>query len=197
MLALDLERGDDRALIDRERLLDALCALLVADLIFAGAVRSDGTQLELLASMPIAHPLLNEAAKRLSRSGRNLALNDALSLLRGHARGWKRRLSRSLAARDILEVQVPFPFMRRYRLRSRQAWNESVAMLQSIASDDGSRELDRAFVLLLATQHCGLLAEVVDAASARQLRAHVQPQDSAGDAEPGQRQALQQLFARS
>jgi hypothetical protein len=197
LLALDPEKGGERPGLDGERLIEAIAPLMIADLLFANSLRNTGERLELMEAMPLAHPLLDEAAHRLARAGRALGVSAALALLRREAPGWQRRMRRSLAARDILEVQVPFPFVRRYRLRSRQAWNESATMLLSLVgdSDSGSADHDPAFALLLAVHHCGLLGDVVDAGSARSLRTRIQPQLVARDGKHSRRDTLQLLFS--
>jgi hypothetical protein len=165
LLALDPDNGRDRPTLDPSRYATALAGLVLADLAFAGRLRIDAKQVRMVDAMPVSHPVLSDAAHRLAARG---ALDPlaALGLLVQQAKGWHGRMRKALAARDILETYAPFPFMRRYRLRSRQAWNESTDLLKSVGTAQGPQR-DIALVFAVATHACGVLAEVLDAPGAR------------------------------
>ncbi|MBK6729128.1 MAG: hypothetical protein IPG63_18355 [Xanthomonadales bacterium] len=73
----------------------------------------------------------------------------------------------SLAARDVLELRVPFPFLRRHHLRSRQAFNESLALLQSAVT--GAAADTPALALALATDLAGVLPDLLPVDVSRRL----------------------------
>ena len=167
LLVLDPESGRERASTDAQRLPQAIAGLVLVDLMLAGRVRIDGSQVQSGEALPIAHPVLAEAAKLLVAHGRLLSLEAASSLLRGKSRRWHKRMLQSLAARDVLEIRIPFPFLRRHHLRSRQAWNESLALLQSAASSAATDTA--ALALALATDLAGVLPDLMPADASRRL----------------------------
>lgn len=162
LFGFDPLSGRERPAPEREALKTAIAGLMLADLLHVGRFVTDAERLLQHDRWPLAHPLLREASQRLSSQARGPL--EAMQALRPHALRWWRRTHKTLAARDVLEVQVPFPFLRRYRLRSRQAWQEAGAPLHDTL---GSAAAIDAIALTLATQRCGWLADVVDAANAR------------------------------
>jgi len=67
----------------------------------------------------------------------------------------------------VLELTKSFPFKRRHRLRSRQAWNECVDPMKALAVDGVAD--DATLALAFAVHHVAILAELVDPATARAL----------------------------
>lgn len=169
LLVLDPERGRDRASTDTQRLHRAISGLVLVDLMLGGRIRIDATQVHAGDALPAAHPVLAEAAKLLATARPTLPLATASQLLQRHARSWQRRMLKSLAARDVLELHIPFPFLRQYRLRSRQAWNESLALLQSART--GAAADPAALALALATELSGVLADLMPTEASRPLLA--------------------------
>lgn len=167
LLVLDPESGRDRVSADAQRLPQAIAGLVLIDLMLAGRIRIDGSQVQSGEALPIAHPVLAEAAKLLAAHGRVLSLDAASSLLCGKSRRWHKRMLQALAARDVLEIRIPFPFLRRHHLRSRQAWNESLTLLQSAA---GNAATDTsALALALASDLAGVLPDLMPADASRRL----------------------------
>lgn len=163
LFGFDPHSGRERDAPERDALKSAIAGLMLADLLGAGCVVTDGDHLLQHDRLPLAHPLLREASERLAGPQARTPA-ETMHELRPLASGWWRRMHRTLAERDILEVEVPFPFLRRYRLRSRQAWQESAAPLQHAATSSQSLE---SIALTLAAQRCGWLADLVDANAAR------------------------------
>ncbi|MBK6725724.1 MAG: GPP34 family phosphoprotein [Xanthomonadales bacterium] len=167
LFVLDPERGRERVSCDARRLPQAIAGLVLVDLMLAGRVRIQGSQLQSDDALPIAHPVLAEAARLLAAHGRIQSLQAAAVLLRGKSRRWHKRMLQSLAARDVLELRVPFPFLRRHHLRSRQAFNESLALLQSAVT--GAAADTPALALALATDLAGVLPDLLPVDVSRRL----------------------------
>ena len=102
-------------------------------------------------------------------------------------------MRKGLVARDVLEVSSPFPFVRRYRLRSRQAWNECVDPMKAFA-DSGVAD-DATIALALATHSAANLGEVLDASTARALIARLPRREMTSGATPGKHAWLAQIIA--
>ncbi len=167
LLVLDPESGRDRVSADAQRLPQAIAGLVLIDLMLAGRIRIEGSQVQSGEALPIAHPVLAEAAKLLAEHGRTLSLEDASTVLCRKSRRWHKRMLQALAARDVLEIRIPFPFLRRHHLRSRQAWNESLTLLQSAA---GNAATDTsALALALASDLAGVLTDLMPADASRRL----------------------------
>ena len=175
LFGFDPHSGREREMPSKAALNDAVAALLLIDVLHAGRFAASAGALRECDHLPMAHPLLEEAAARLSTAAPEDPVSAWRRLLGMAPAAW-RRLHRTLAERDVLELQVPFPFVRRYRLRSRMAWNDAVGML--LTQDAGERS--RRVALVLAAQRCGWLADLVDADTARAalIEAHAA---SAGD----------------
>lgn len=163
LFGFDPQSGRERDAPERDALKTAVAGLMLADLLGVGRFVADADQLLQQDRLPLAHPLLRDAAERLAGS-RTRTPKEAMHELRPLALRWWRRMHGTLAARDVLEAQTPFPFLRRYRLRSRQAWLEAVAPLQDPAASSLPLE---PIALTLAAQRCGWLADLVDATAAR------------------------------
>lgn len=162
LFGFDPQSGRERDAPEREALNTAVAGLMLADLLHIGRFVTNAAQLLQHDRLPLAHPLLREASERLS-SPRTRTGVDAMRELQPLAPRWWRRMHKTLETRDLLEVQVPFPFLRRYRLRSRQAWQEAVAPLHAHAAPPPLETT----ALTLAAQRCGWLADLVDADTAR------------------------------
>lgn len=171
LLALDPGSGAVYPACDVDRFPSALSALMLVDLIGSGRFVRNDDRLEVVDTMPLAHPLLAEAAARLARLGPAFSIGAAMTLLAGAAARWRSRIRDGLVARDVLELSKSFPFKRRYRLRSRQAWNECVDPLKALATRDAGDDATRA--LAIAIQHVAILAEVMDATTARALTVQI------------------------
>ena len=163
LFGFDPRSGRERDAPEADALAASVAGLMLADLLHLGRCAATADGIRQHDTLPLSHPLLHEAAVRLSTTGM-MPLPSVKQVLRDAAPHWWRRLHRALAARDLLEPRMPFPFVRRYRLRSRQAWNESVALLDPPCA---SNRID-AIALALAAQRCGWLADLVDAERARQ-----------------------------
>jgi hypothetical protein len=188
LLALDQKTGRAYLALDRDRFLTALAGLVLADLIFAQRMHAEGEHLALAPSMPIAHPVLADAVRHLAGLGAPLTIADGLASLRRHAAGWQRRIHKGLVARDILELTTPFPFVRRHRPRSKQAWNECVEPLRALARNEVNDEA--AAALALALQTSAILGEIVDASTARTLIARLPAPGPASASPAGTTSAL-------
>jgi hypothetical protein len=163
LFGFDPRSGRERDAPEADALAASVAGLMLADLLHIGRFTATPYGIRQHDSLPLSHPLLHDAAARLSATGW-MPLSSAKHVLQAAAPRWWRHLHGTLAARDLLEMRVPFPFIRRYRLRSRQAWNESVALLDPPCA---SNRID-AIALALAAQRCGWLADLVDAERARQ-----------------------------
>ena len=82
MSVVDPESGRERASTDAQRLPQAIAGLVLVDLMLAGRVRIEESQVQSGEALPIAHPVLAEAAKLLVAHGRLLSMEAASSLLR-------------------------------------------------------------------------------------------------------------------
>lgn len=164
LFSFDPHDGRERVVPDREVLHVAIAGLMLVDLICSGRFAITVGHVEQRDTMPLAHPLLTEAATLLSRL-HSTTLTLALRQLRAASPRWRQRMRKTLAERAILELQIPFPFMRRYRLRSRQAWIESARLLDTTAATAHSGTI----ALSLAIDRCGWLADTVSSDNARQL----------------------------
>lgn len=162
LFGFDPQSGDRREAPAGAVLNGAVAALLLVDLLQAGRFAASADALRERDRLPMAHPLLEEAATRLSAAGCADPTTAWRRLQRAAPAAW-RRLHKALSERDVLELRVPFPFVRRYRLRSRMAWNEAVGLLRT---QDAAERLRRV-ALVLAAQRCGWLADLVDADTAR------------------------------
>lgn len=168
LFGFDPQGGGERPQHDRHALHAAIAGLMLIDLVCAGRFAIVADRIEQHDTMPLAHPLLTEAASLLSRL-KSTALTPSMQQLRAASPRWHGRMRKALAERDVLELWIPFPFLRRYRLRSRQAWNESVHLLESATTD---APMDR-LALALATHRCGWLADTVSSDVARRLLARI------------------------
>lgn len=162
LFGFDPLSGRTRETPSKTALNGAVAALLLTDLLHAGRYATSAGGWRECDHLPMAHPLLDEAASRLSTATPEDPVAAWQRLQHMAPAAW-RRLHRALAERDVLELQVPFPFVRHYRLRSRMAWNDAVGMLRT--QDAGERL--RRVALVLAAQRCGWLADLVDADTAR------------------------------
>lgn len=165
LLALDPLSGEVYAACDDARFQRALSALMLVDLIANGRFVRHDDRLHVADTLPVAHPLLAEATARLARLGPEFPIATALTLLAGAARHWQSRIRDGLVARDVLELIKSFPFRRRYRLRSRQAWNECADPMKSLAA--GGMAEDATLALAIAAHHVAILAELLDVATTR------------------------------
>jgi len=168
LFGFDPQGGGERPQLDRDTLHAAMAGLMLTDLVCGGRFAIVGDRIEQLDTLPLAHPLLTEAATLLSRL-KSTALASALQQLRAASPRWHGRMRKALAERGVLELWIPFPFLRRYRLRSRQAWNESAHLLDAAMTD---APMDR-MALAFATHRCGWLADTVSSDVARQLLARI------------------------
>ncbi|HQW80280.1 MAG: GPP34 family phosphoprotein [Rhodanobacteraceae bacterium] len=164
LFSFDPHDGRERVVPDRDVLHVAIAGLMLVDLIRSGRFAITVGHVEQRDTMPLAHPLLTEAATLLSRL-HSTTLTLTLRQLRAASPRWRQRMHKTLAERAILELQIPFPFMRRYRLRSRQAWIESAQLLDTTATTAHSGTI----ALSLAIDRCGWLADTVSSGNARQL----------------------------
>jgi hypothetical protein len=176
LFGFDPRNGRERDAPERDVLDTTVAGLMLADLLHVGRFVMNADHLLQHDHLPLAHPLLREAAERLS-APRTRTPQEAMRELRPFARRWWDRMHKSLAARDILEMQVPIPFLRRYRLRSRQAWQDASAPLH----EPTSRSL-ASVALTLAAHRCGWLADLVDADSARRCLVAAQSATTRDDA---------------
>lgn len=171
LLALNPETGAAYAALDRKRFLAALAGLVLIDLLATGQFVREREEIRLVDSMPLAHPVLAEAARKLAASGASSTISEATNRLARFAGDWQVRITRGLVARDLLELSTPFPFMRRYRLRSRQAWNECVDPLKAFAGSGTAS--DATVALALATHAASIIGELLDPETARALLARL------------------------
>lgn len=193
LLALDQRTGLPHMALDRERFFAALAGLVAVDLMFAQRLRLEAGQIWITSAMPIAHPVLTDATQRLSRHGSPYPVALALPLLRGQAPSWQRRINKGLVARDILELTTPWPFVRRLRPRSKQAWNECVDPLRAFADgDDGTQST---LALAIALRASAVLGEVIAAETARALIARLPARDAASTSAPSLPELLNRLIA--
>ncbi len=171
LLAFDQNTGRPYLALDAQRFRSALAGLVLADLLFAQRVHADGEQLLLAQALPIAHPVLADATHILARHRAALTPSQACALMRARAPAWQRRMHKGLVARDVLEMTTPFPFARRYRPRSKQAWNECVEMLRALTRSDSDDA--PAWALAIALHASGILGEILEAPIARLLIARL------------------------
>lgn len=157
LLGFDVRGGKQRELPSSAILANSLSILTLADLLAQGRFRADATSLIQCDALPLAHPLLREATTAVVSRESN-SIKDAIARLQRSTRHWWPRLLRSLAERDILEVQIPFPFMRRYCLRSRQAWHESIDRVRELRHSPSLASTS----LIFAAQRCGWLDELLN-----------------------------------
>ncbi len=167
LIAIDPISGEVYPACGAERFRQALSALILVDLIGSGRFVRRNDQLQVADTMPVAHPLLADAAAKLARLGQAFPIAGALALLTRSVARWQSRIRDGLVARDVLELSKSFPFKRRYRLRSRQAWNECVDPIKALANGDG--EDTATLALAYAAHHATILAELMDAATARSV----------------------------
>lgn len=158
LFGFDPHSGRRREVPERAASMAAMAAVMLADLLHAGRFTMTAQGLCEHDRLPMAHPMLDAAARRLSASIRRDPASVRRILLGIAPAAW-RRVHRSLAERDILELQVPFPCVRRYRLRSRMAWHDAAAALRAIEPSERLRRI----TMTLAAQRCGWLADLVDA----------------------------------
>lgn len=162
LLLLDPRRGSVRTqgALTAQTL---FAAALLADLMLAGRLQTDGTHWHQDSALPLAHPLLADLQRALGTNA--LPPQHALRLARRKLPRLRTRLLDGLARRDLLHRVPRIKWLpragQRYPLRSQQAHDECAADLLRAANASQS-PADHALLLLADT--AGLLKGLPPAA---------------------------------
>ena len=149
LYALDPMRGRPAAGVDGAALRRGTAAAILAELVLHHRLRGDAARGVVVDALPDYNPLLVEASALLHRDAGPVPITEAIERIARGIPRLERRVIDSLVARDLLHHYRQAFLWHRYPLRSRQALDEVVAMLDAVIDGESTGLRELAFASLV------------------------------------------------